>query len=74
MWLRVLFNIGKFIALARSIEHLIRDLKNGNGYKSGLLEILSIAQDLLIAKVIDIPNVDEDQLAKTIEEVKGQIA
>lgn len=71
--LKFLLNIGKFIALVRAVEKLIKDIKDGKGATGGVDLILSVSQDLFLAGAIDIPGVDENQIATTLQEVRNQL-
>lgn len=72
-WFKILMNAGKFIALAKSAESLIKDLKDKKDMKQAISRFLSVIQDLLASGAIDIPGVEEQDIVIAIQEVRNQL-
>lgn len=73
---RIFMNAGKIIRFYKTVapvgQSLINERRLPRGPESKAV-IHSLA-DLMRAKVIDLPGVDEEQIAKALEEIEAEIA
>jgi hypothetical protein len=73
---RFALSIGKWYALAKALSRLFTEVHNSPNSRPtprAVLNVIEITQDLLSSGAIDLPGVDENALAVSIEELKGQI-
>lgn len=73
--LKIFLNIGTVIGLFKNLKSLVAEVVETKQAPSvnQIDKTLESVQDLFVKKIIDIPDVDEDQIAEAIQNIRNQL-
>lgn len=75
MW-KIVLNLGKITSLFFAIKKVVKEIVDSPKSlpsSDGVLGVVEAVETLLVSGVVDLPGVDEDALASSIEELKQQV-
>ena len=73
--LKIFLNIGTVISLFKNLKLLVEEvIKNKKPSVENIDKVLESVEDIFTKKLIDIPNVEEEDIAIAIQNIRNQIS